>query len=83
VRLGLHDTAKPFEDNRGVVRIGGRDLSVVDLDTGDKVDNVTAMLWGPGSILLADEALLTPEHVDPDASYLVVVGPCSAAKRLD
>lgn len=65
MRIGLHDFRKPFEDDRGVTRIDGRDIIVVDLDSGEPVENLVAMTWGGASMLAGFEgALLTPDHVN-------------------
>ena len=85
MKLGLITYPKPFEDDRGVVRIDGRHLQVVDLATLEPVENLAGMLWGQGSLLLggSEEGLLTPEHVDANADYLILVVPCAAAENLD
>lgn len=46
------------------------------------------MLWSKGSLLThrlegEDGGLLTPEHVEADADYLVVIVQCDGALNLD
>ncbi len=84
MRIGLHIRRKPYEDARGVTVLHGRELRVVDLDTGEPIDNVEAMIWGPGSILThplegEEEGIFTPAHVDAKRDYLVLVIACPAA----
>ena len=82
MRLGLHDFPRPFEDKRGVVRMNGRDLAVVELDSGERIENLVAMTWGGASMLAGFEgALLTSEHVEDGKDYLVVVVECEGAVR--
>ena len=83
MRIGLHDYSKPFKDARGVVRMDGRRLAAVDLDSGQEVENVTAMTWGDSSMLAGfNGALLTDEHVEEGKDYLVVVVECDGAHRI-
>ena len=49
MRIGLHAHDKPpTEQTDGTVSIGGSHIKIVDLDTGDEVENVQSMRWGPG-----------------------------------
>jgi len=84
MRLGLQDYRKPFQDDRGVIRIDGRDLVVVDLNSGEPIENMVAMTWGSASMLAGFEgSLLTSEHVKEGKDYLVVVVECTHAMRFD
>lgn len=84
MKLGLFNDRRPFKDSRGVWRIDGMDLHVVDPDTGDRLEGIKGMLWCDGSLLIhrlegEDGGLLTPEHVQAGKSYLVVVVECEGA----
>ena len=84
MKLGLASRPKPFKDDRGVFRMDGKELYVCDLDTGDRLENQTAMLWCQGSLLThqlegEDGGLLTPDHVEAETDYLVVIVKCEAA----
>ncbi len=88
MRLGLATRSKPFEDDRGVIRMDGKEMYVIDLDTGDRLENQTSWLWCKGSLLThqlegEDGGLLTPEHVEAEADYLVVIVRCDGALDLD
>lgn len=68
------------------MRLHGRAFEVVNLDTGEPVENVKAWLWGKGSLMTQrlegeEEGLLTPEHLDEEADHLALVIPCPAAVR--
>ena len=83
IRLGLVTRHKPFKDDRGVYRMDGQEMVVVDLESGAPVTNLAGMIWGPGSILMEpspDEGIFTREHFDPAADYLVVVVRCDGAQ---
>lgn len=81
--MGL-SSRPPHRDERGVTRIHARDLQVVDLDTGQPVENVEALLWGPGKILVepCQEGIFTTDHLSADRSYLVIVVECDGAEPL-
>lgn len=85
MRIGLLDRQRPYYDRRREVTvIHGHELLVVDDATGEPVENVAAMAWGPGSLLTrgADEGIFTPEHLDEEADYLILAIPCAAARRV-
>ncbi len=73
----------PQEMADGTTRLHTRDLSVIDLNTGEKLENQTAYLWGGKELLISGpEPLLTQEYFegDPDdASYVVLVFRCDNA----
>lgn len=82
MNLGLLDSPKPYKDARGCIRIDGRNLRVIDLDTGAPVENVKGMLWGPGKTLMdqhPEEGLFSSEHFDRERDYLVIVVECESA----
>ena len=85
MRLGLHTSRKPWTDDRGVVRINGLEMTTVDLDTGDRLENQSGMIWTPGSLLMEplEDGLFSKEHFDPDKDYLVVVVECENAVGVD
>ena len=84
MNLGLIDRPSTLEELRcqKVPRLGSHHMEVVDLETGELVDNLAGMIWTPGSLLMQplEEGLFTTEHFEPERDYLVLVIPCDSAK---
>ena len=70
----------------GTVKLHSRNLSIVDLNTNEELEEKVAYLWGSKDILLSGpEPMLTKEYFegDPDdASYVVLVFRCDSAREL-
>ena len=82
MRIGLAIKKSP-KSKEGLDAIGLKDLVVIDLNTGEELEEKISLLWGSKSLLTeGGDPLLTEEYFedDPeDASYLVVIVRCDAA----
>jgi len=87
MKLGLAiRNGGPQKQSNGTTKLHNRNLSIVDLNTGDELEEKVAYLWGSKNLLLSGpEPLLTEEYFegDPDdASYVVLVFRCDSAHEL-
>ena len=76
----------PAAKNDGTTKIGMKDLSIVNAETGEEVTGLTAWLWCGQDALIGDEPILTPSHFANDpigASYGVLVFRCDAARNVE
>lgn len=75
------------KDKNGLDAIGMKNLVIVDLDTGEELEERVGMLWGDKTLLTeSGEPLLTEEHFQnypDDAEYLVLVIRCDSAIHMD
>ena len=80
--MAIKNTGSREMDN-GTTKLHTLDLSVIDLNTGEELENEIAYLWGSKDILISGpNPILTPEYFegDPDdASYVVLVFRCDNA----
>lgn len=84
MRIGLAmKDMPPKQREDGTIRIKSKKLLIIDMNTGEELENKTGFVWCDKSLLLAgDDPILTPEHFegDPeDASYGVLVFRCDGA----
>ena len=61
-----------------------RTLKVADIETGEEVENVLGMIWGPASVLTeGSEPLFPSDHFNsPTQEVVVVVFECEHAKEV-
>lgn len=82
IGLALKDIP-PTQRKDGTTPIKSRELLIIDMNTGEEIENKTGFVWCDKDLLLSGEnPILTPEHFegDPDdSSYGVLVFRCDGA----
>lgn len=66
---------------RSILRDGVKQLSVVDLFTGGRIENIKAWIWGTKDMLISTGMLAEDHFSEQDATddYLIIVVPCRYA----
>ncbi len=87
MRLGIGLRFGIKAEKHGLDAIGMKELVILDLNTGEELEERVGMLWGGKDLLVnGGEPLLTEEYFkgDPDdASYMILVVRCDNAINLD